>query len=109
MGNVQAGSKAYMWCRMLGIEGLRQVAVTSVMNNQYMLAEIMDKVPGVALRYDTGNRRMEQTRPSFGPLMEETGCGVIDVNHRIGRLWNIRIMDVTSPIYGAGTVHSGTM
>ena len=83
LGNVQAVLKAYMWCRMLGIDGLRQVAVTSVMNNQYMLAEILEKVPGVALKFDTGKRRMEQTRLSFEPLMEETGCGAIDVNHRI--------------------------
>lgn len=92
MGNVQAVLKAYMWCRMLGIEGLKQVAVISVMNNQYMLKEILEEVPGVALKYDTGKRRMEQTRLSFEPLMEETGCGAVDVNHRlidygISELW----------------------
>lgn len=92
MGNAQAVLKAYMWCMSLGIDGLRQVAVTSVLNNQYMLKEILEKVPGVKLYFDDGRRRMEQTRLSFEPLMEETGCGAVDVNHRlidygISELW----------------------
>lgn len=92
MGNALGVLRAYMWCMNLGIDGLRQVAVTSVLNNQYMTKEILKRVPGVELYYDDGRRRMEQTRLSFGKLYDETGCGIIDVNHRlvdygISELW----------------------
>ena len=92
IGNAMAVLKAYMWCRNLGIDGLRQVAVTSVLNNQYMLKEILEKVPGAELHFDDGRRRMEQTRISFAGLLKETGCGIVDVNKRlvdygISELW----------------------
>ena len=92
IGNAMAVLKAYMWCMSLGIDGLRQVAVISVLNNQYMTKEILQKVPGTKLYYDDGRRRMEQTRLSFEKLMEDTGCGIVDVNHRlvdygISELW----------------------
>lgn len=92
IGNVAAILKTYMWCMSLGIEGLRQVAVTSVLNNQYMLKEILEKVAGTSLHYNDGRRRMEQTRLSFDKLMEETGCGAAEVNQRlvdygISELW----------------------
>lgn len=92
MGNAMAVLKAYMWCMNLGIDGLRQVAVTSVLNNQYMTKQILEKVKGTKLYFDDGRRRMEQTRLSFGPLYEETGFGSVDVNHRlidygISELW----------------------
>ncbi len=83
LGNMTAVLKAYMWCMNLGIDGLRQAAVISVLNNQYMLKEVLSKVPGTSLYYDDGRRRMEQTRLSFEKLMEETGCGASEVNQRL--------------------------
>ena len=82
-----------MWCMQLGSEGLRQAAITSVLNNQYMTKEILDKVPGVSLHYAPGVRRMEQTRLSFDKLFEETGGLGIDavnlrlVDYGISELW----------------------
>lgn len=92
MGNTTAVTRAYMWCMNLGAEGLRQVAVISVLNNQYMTKRVLEKVPGVSLHYGNGERRMEQTRLSFDKLFEKTGLGVVDVNHRlidygISELW----------------------
>ena len=92
MGNAQAVLKAYMWCMNLGFDGLKQAATVSVLNNQYMTKEILEKVPGTKLYFDDGRRRREQSRLSFEGLMEETGCGIIDVNHRlvdygISELW----------------------
>lgn len=92
MGNAMAVLKAYMWCMNLGIDGLRQAAVISVLNNQYMTAQILEKVPCTSLYFDDGRRRMEQTRLSFEDLVTETGCGIVDVNHRlvdygISELW----------------------
>lgn len=92
LGNATAVLKAYMWCMQLGEEGLRQVAVISVLNNQYMVKEILRKVPGTSLHYDTGARRMEQSRLSFDKLFADTGLGIADVNRRlvdygISELW----------------------
>ncbi len=83
MGNATAVLRAYMWCMNLGIDGLREVAVISVLNNQYMTKEILERVPGTSLHYDDGRRRMEQTRLSFDKLLEETGCGITEVNARL--------------------------
>ncbi|WP_130861782.1 aminomethyl-transferring glycine dehydrogenase subunit GcvPB [Bacilliculturomica massiliensis] len=92
LGNATAVTRAYMWCMSLGWEGMRQAAVISVLNNQYMTKKILEKVPGVSLHYGKGERRMEQTRLSFDKLFEETGLGIVDVNHRlvdygISELW----------------------
>ncbi|OAN18057.1 hypothetical protein A3K86_03830 [Photobacterium jeanii] len=85
LGNFPVVARAYMWCMSLGAEGLKQVAITSVLNNQYMTQEILEKVPGVSLHYaEEGVRRMEQTRLSFDKLAEQTGgLGVDAVNARI--------------------------
>lgn len=83
MGNFPAVLKAYMWCRTLGPDGLKEASVISVLNNQYLIKKILKEVPGVTLPFDQGQRRMEQTRFSFEKLKEETGCGVADINNRI--------------------------
>lgn len=93
LGNFPVVARAYMWCRSLGAEGLKQVAITSVLNNQYMTQEIIEKVPGVSLHYAPGIRRMEQTRLSFDKLFEQSGgLGIDAVNARlvdygISELW----------------------
>lgn len=93
LGNFSVVARAYMWCMQLGAQGLKQVAVISVLNNQYMTKEILDKVPGVTLHYSPGVRRMEQTRLSFDKLFEETGGLGIDavnlrlVDYGISELW----------------------
>ncbi len=83
LGNATAVLRAYMWCMQLGAEGIRQVAVISVLNNQYMTKQILEKVPGTSLHYDSGARRMEQTRLSFDKLLEMTGLGINEVNARL--------------------------
>ncbi|WZL71877.1 aminomethyl-transferring glycine dehydrogenase subunit GcvPB [Clostridiaceae bacterium 35-E11] len=84
LGNTTAVLRAYMWCMNLGEEGLRQAATISVLNNQYMTKEILEKVPGTSLHYNvSAEQRMEQTRLSFDKLFEETGLGIMDVNRRL--------------------------
>ncbi len=84
LGNAPVVVRTYMWCMQLGAEGLRQVAVISVLNNQYMTKEVVDKVPGVSLHYSEGVRRMEQTRLSFDKLFEQSGgLGIDAVNLRL--------------------------
>ena len=93
LGNSAAVLRAYMWCMSLGEEGLRQVATISVLNNQYMTQEILEKVPGTSLHYSARpEQRMEQTRLSFDKLFEQTGLGINDINRRlvdygISELW----------------------
>ncbi|MCF8069433.1 MAG: aminomethyl-transferring glycine dehydrogenase subunit GcvPB [Desulfobacterales bacterium] len=93
LGNTAAVLRAYLWCMNLGEEGLRQAATISVLNNQYMTKEILDKVPGTSIHYNVdAEQRMEQTRLSFDKLFEQTGLGIMDVNNRlidygISELW----------------------
>ncbi|MEW5722147.1 MAG: aminomethyl-transferring glycine dehydrogenase subunit GcvPB [Thermodesulfobacteriota bacterium] len=81
-GNIPAVLRAYAYIMSLGEEGLRQVARTSVLNNNYLGRLIMD-IPGVVRYYAPGRFRLEQTRYSFEKLREDTGLGSDDVRRRI--------------------------
>lgn len=62
---------------------MREVAVCSVLNNNYMLKKLSE-VPGVVVRYAPGRRRLEQVRYSWEKLQKETGVGTDDVLRRMG-------------------------
>ncbi len=64
--------KAYAWVMSLGAAGLRQVAEISVLNNNYLLKQMLN-IPGVSAPYAQGKRRIEQVRYSWQELTEETG------------------------------------
>jgi glycine dehydrogenase subunit 2 len=64
--------RAYAWVMSLGAEGLREVAETAVLNNNYLLKKVLE-IPGVSAPYATGRRRIEQVRYSWEELAEETG------------------------------------
>jgi glycine dehydrogenase subunit 2 len=72
--------RAYAWVMSLGAEGLRQVAETAVLNNNYLATKI-SRIPGFAVSYWEGNRtpRLEQVRYSLAQLAEETGVSTLDV------------------------------
>ncbi|NKB27863.1 MAG: aminotransferase class V-fold PLP-dependent enzyme [Rhodobacteraceae bacterium] len=82
-GNVPQVVKAYAWARAMGADGIKLAADISVVANNYMdkkLAEIEGleiSNPGI------GDRRMEMTRWSLGPLSEETGVGTVDFANRM--------------------------
>jgi glycine dehydrogenase subunit 2 len=71
-GNASVVLRAYAWVMSLGAEGLREVAETAVLNNNYLLHR-MRQIPGVSAPYATGKRRIEQVRYSWQELVEETG------------------------------------
>jgi glycine dehydrogenase subunit 2 len=79
-GNAPLIVRSYMWIRQLGAEGLRQAAITSVLNNNYMKAKI-EKIRGVTLYYKD-QPRLEQVRYSWEQLKEETGVGTEDITCR---------------------------
>lgn len=82
LGNVAVAVKAYAWILQHGFEGLREVALCSVLNSNYLEAEVK-KIPGVTLHYASGRRRLEQVRFSWEKLAAETGVGTEDIKRRI--------------------------
>ena len=83
LGNVHAVLKAYAWVRSLGAEGLRAVAETAVLNNNYMLHHIR-RIEGTKIPWpDNDLPKLEQVRYSWEPLYEETGVTSRDVMNRM--------------------------
>lgn len=80
-GNFPIILKTYMWIMQLGAEGLREVAITSVLNSQYMFKKITE-MPGISMFYAEGKRRLEQVRYSWAQLKEDTGFGTHDIYRR---------------------------
>ncbi len=83
IGNVHAVLKAYSWVMSLGAEGLRAVAETAVLNNNYMLGK-MRSVRGVTIPWPANNYpKLEQVRYSFEQMFAETGVTSHDVIDRM--------------------------
>ena len=82
MGNTQSLLKAYAWIMQHGAEGLREAAICSVLNNNYMLKKLSE-IPGVVVPYAHGKRRLEQVRYSWEKLKQDTGVGTDDVLRRM--------------------------
>ena len=92
MGNTQSLVKSYAWIMQHGAQGLHEVAICSVLNNQYMLKKLSE-VPGVVVRYAPGRRRLEQVRYSLGKTSEGHRCGNGGCNAQDGRLWTTTLLD----------------
>ncbi len=73
--------RAYAWIASLGAEGLRTVAESAVLCNNYLLERVR-RIRGVAVPWPD-RRRLEQVRYSFEPLRRETGIGSEDVGRRM--------------------------
>jgi glycine dehydrogenase subunit 2 len=82
MGNTQSLVKSYSWIMQHGAEGLRETAVCSVLNNNYMM-KLLSEVPGVTIDYAPGKRRLEQVRYTWEQLKKDTGVGTEDVMRRM--------------------------
>jgi glycine dehydrogenase subunit 2 len=64
--------KAYAWVMSLGAAGLREVSEVAVLNNNYLLHNML-KIRGVSAPYAEGKRRIEQVRYSWEKLTADTG------------------------------------
>jgi len=75
--------RSFAWVLSLGAEGLREVAQTAVLNNNYLASRLAD-VPGLAVSFADTNpaRRLEQIRYSLAKLLQDTGVGTLDVGRR---------------------------
>ena len=83
LGNVHTVVKAYGWVMSLGADGLRAVAETAVLNNNYLAAGL-SKIRGVSLPWpDNQAPRLDQIRYSWQQLHEETGVSTFDI---LGRM-----------------------
>lgn len=81
MGVASVVLRAYAWVMSLGAEGLREVAEVAVLNNNYMMSQLL-KIPGLAAPYAAGKRRIEQVRYSWEQLGSQTGVGSADIGLR---------------------------
>jgi len=81
-GNLECIVKAYAWIRSMGPEGLRTVAETAILNNQY-LDHLLLKIKGVSRPFAEGKPRFEQIRYSLQNLLDETGFGTHEIQNRM--------------------------
>lgn len=80
-GVTQTILRAYAWIRSLGADGLKEVAETAVLNNNYLYHKII-KIRGASAPYVVG-QRLEQVRYSWKKLTDETGITTEDVQRRM--------------------------
>ncbi|UCD98569.1 MAG: aminomethyl-transferring glycine dehydrogenase subunit GcvPB, partial [Chloroflexota bacterium] len=74
--------RAYAWIMSLGAAGLREVAEVAVLNNNYLLAKVLE-IQGVSAPYAQGRRRIEQVRYSWQDLTAETGVHSEEIGLRV--------------------------
>jgi glycine dehydrogenase subunit 2 len=74
--------RAYAWIMSLGAAGLREVAETAVLNNNYLMAKVLE-IRGVSAPYAAGRRRIEQVRYSWEQLTRETGVHSEEIERRV--------------------------
>ena len=82
-GNVPQIVKAYSWARAMGAEGIAEASDLSVIANNYMEERLLSIRGVVKSHPDLTQRRMEMTRYGLGPLTEETGVTVFDIQNRM--------------------------
>ncbi|MGH6718812.1 MAG: aminomethyl-transferring glycine dehydrogenase subunit GcvPB, partial [Alphaproteobacteria bacterium] len=83
LGNVPTVVKAYAWVMSLGAAGLRAVAETAVLNNNYLLANIRG-IKGVAVPWPENTLpKLDQVRYSWEPLHRETGVTTMEIEQRM--------------------------
>jgi glycine dehydrogenase subunit 2 len=77
--------RSYAWVLALGADGLRAVAETAVLNNNY-LAHRLTQLGVIEPAYAAANEhpRLEQIRYTLAGLARETGVGTDDVSRRSG-------------------------
>jgi glycine dehydrogenase subunit 2 len=80
-GVPQVVLRAYAWVMSLGAEGLKHVAETAVLNNNYLLKKMLE-IPGVSIPYPD-RRRIEQVRYTLKRLTEDTGVTTDDMRRRV--------------------------
>jgi glycine dehydrogenase subunit 2 len=81
LGVSQNVVRAYAWIAALGPDGLRQVAESAVLNNNYLRRRIL-AIPGTSVPFPHG-RPLEQVRYSWAGLCADTGLRTEDIGRRV--------------------------
>ena len=82
-GNVPQVLKAYSWARAMGGDGIQEASDISVLANNYM-DKHLETIRGVEKSHPhIKGWRTEMTRWGLGPMKEETGVTVFDVQNRM--------------------------
>ena len=105
LGNLQVVLRAYAWVMSLGAEGLRTVAETAVLNNNY-LAHRLVRVPGVSIPYAEGKYRLQEVRYSWKDLEAETGVTTDDVRPQDGGLRGQQLLHQPCALDRPGALHA---
>ncbi|GHV36089.1 glycine dehydrogenase [Synergistales bacterium] len=74
--------RTYAYIRTLGADGMKQIAELSILNNNYLLLELL-KIKGLNMPLAEGKRRLEQARLSWEELTGDTGVTTDDICRRI--------------------------
>ncbi|HWP51491.1 MAG TPA: aminomethyl-transferring glycine dehydrogenase subunit GcvPB [Clostridia bacterium] len=83
-GSLAAVVRAYAWVLSLGSDGLKTVAETAILNNNYMMKRILNEVKGISMSWaEEAPNRLEQVRYSFERLLKDTGVSAEDVNRHL--------------------------
>ena len=75
--------RAYAWLMSLGGEGVREVARTAVLNNNYLISRVLREVRGMNLSFPKTRYRVGQARYTIEELARETGIHVDDFIRRM--------------------------
>ena len=68
----------------LGVDGLKAVAETAILNNNYMMKRVLNEVRGISMSWaEEAPNRLEQVRYSFETLLQETGVDAEHVNRHM--------------------------
>jgi glycine dehydrogenase subunit 2 len=73
--------RAYAWVMSLGAAGLREVAEIAVLNNNYLMQQMLE-IPEVSAPYAHGQRRIEQVRYCMDKIDHDTGVNTEDIGLR---------------------------
>ena len=73
--------RAYSWIMNLGAKGLREVAEVAVLNNNYLLKNMIE-IKGASAPYAPNRPRVEQVRYSWNELFEKTGITTEEIGLR---------------------------
>jgi len=82
-GVIPAVVRAYAWIMSLGAEGLKEVSRVAVLNNNYLMRELLRRVKGVEVPLLLDKHRLEQVRYSWERLAEDTGLSTTDIQRRV--------------------------
>lgn len=81
-GNIAVLIKAYLYIRNLGGGGLKEAAMISVLNSNYLFKKIIS-LKGVDPKFNSNRPRKHEFVISFKKLMRDTGVSVLDIAKRL--------------------------